>query len=324
MLCKNPYMKGVIPCGCGQCIPCRINKRREWTNRLLLEQIGQKNASFVTLTYRDEELSDYSGEDWRATRPVIPTLVKCDLQKFIKRLRKRVSPIRFYGVGEYGDISERPHYHVAVFGLPVCMAHPDRCTINNRKKPENYCEPCTIVSEAWDSGRVDVAELTKDSAAYIAGYVTKKWTKEDKWTREKLRGRQPEFCRMSLKPGIGAIAIKNLVTSTVQNQRKAEYLIKSSSAPVVLKNGGSTLPLGRYLRRKWREALGRSGDCPEQELQGYIREMQSLYEEAKNGATSAGKPESFKDAKGLYLERVQGKIESMVKRAKIYEQGKIL
>jgi hypothetical protein len=39
-------------------------------------------------------------------------------QKFMKRLRDRIKPlkIRFFHCGEYGDLTRRPHYHALIFG----------------------------------------------------------------------------------------------------------------------------------------------------------------------------------------------------------------
>lgn len=44
------------------------------------------------------------------------TLQKTDLQKFFKRLRKLThEKISYYAVGEYGDNTQRPHYHIILF-----------------------------------------------------------------------------------------------------------------------------------------------------------------------------------------------------------------
>lgn len=304
-----------MPCGCGQCMSCRINKSRMWSNRIMLERIVHQDASFVTLTYKDEELKHIT--EWNADVPLVGNLVLTDAQKWLKRLRKMVdNPIRYFLVGEYGENTQRPHYHAAVFGLPNC--------IYGRTRPGNSCcGSCDLVKRSWKLGHSYLGELNSQSASYIAGYVTKKWTKEDLWTKEKLKGRRTEFARMSLNPGIGATAIKQLINFT-EPTRAGNILHECLDAPVVLRNSGSTLPLGRYLRRKWRESLGRQADPPKQLIEEYAREMQKLYEEAKALSLQQGVPKLFITPKFEYQKSTKQKIKNLDARTKIYYKGKII
>ncbi len=100
MMCRNPFVKdssgrifkasllsgnlelavGAIPFPCGQCLPCRINKRRVGTYWLMLELFCHDLSCFVTLTYDDEHISENH------------SLVKRDVQLFMKRLRKAFEP----------------------------------------------------------------------------------------------------------------------------------------------------------------------------------------------------------------------------------------
>ena len=127
MLCKRPYAPGgVIVAGCGShCVSCRINKRREWSTRIMLESLSHEENVFVTLTYSDKHI------------PKGESLDPDDLRKFWKRLRKGLDdtlnkeinpnkykcyqrkrfPIRYYACGEYGDSTKRPHYHAIIFGI---------------------------------------------------------------------------------------------------------------------------------------------------------------------------------------------------------------
>ena len=78
---------------CGNCLPCLITRKQEWTLRIELEAKCHVANSFVTLTYDD------------VFRPAGQTLVKDHLQKFIKRLRKALPyKIRYYACGEYGEL----------------------------------------------------------------------------------------------------------------------------------------------------------------------------------------------------------------------------
>lgn len=313
MLCKNPYMRGVMPCPCQQCLPCRVKRAALWANRLLLERSSAVAASFITLSYRDEELSDVAGTEWIASRPVVPNLVPKDVTDWLKRVRKKVDPhrLRYFLVGEYGDNTGRPHYHVALFGFPSCQ--------NGRTNHllKRCCSVCSLAQESWDKGSVDVGELNEKSAAYVSGYVTKKILKADIWARNSKKLRHPEFMRMSLKPGIGANAIWKLVTSGVQSRRKSKYLKESIDAPVVLRRNGSILPLGRYLRRKWREALGRSPDTPKSVLERYVQELHAEYKKNAAISFSEGAPRCFISPSDEYRKSVSQKIISLEKRVKI-------
>lgn len=321
-------MKGLIPCGCGQCMPCRINRRRLWAHRLMLEKDSHTHASFVTLTYRPEEIRDVSGADWSASRPVVGNLVLKDVQDWLKRFRRAVEPnkIRFFAVGEYGEVSQRPHYHVALYGFPSCIVGR---TVRDQRGKATCCLPCKTIEKTWGLGRIDVGELNKDSASYIAGYVTKKWTKEDQWTKEKLMGRRTEFVRMSLGTskdkmgGIGATAIRKLIATGVAT-RQGKYLKMCLDAPVVLKRSGSPFPLGRYLRRIWREALGRSKDTPEHARKELVKNLHKLYEEDKVKALSEGVPRLFIDPKTVYIRNNRQKILSVEGRYKIFNKGGVL
>lgn len=322
MPCKSPYMKGLLPCDCGGCLPCRIKKRKMWTNRLLMEKDSHTHAAFVTLTYHDAEVVDAGPAEWSGSRPVLGTLVPEHVRNWLKRFRKMVAPneIRYFLVGEYGDRTQRPHYHAAVFGFPPCLMGRTR---RNRKGEAVCCYSCKTVEKTWGLGRIDVGELNKTTAEYIAGYVTKKWTREDQWTSQKLKGRHPEFVRMSLKPGIGAVAVKNLITFSVGTRRE-KFLRMCFDAPAVLKRNGSPYALGKYLRRKWREYLGRDPDTPKQQIEAHVRELQRVYEEDKAAAVKEGIPRTFCDPKFFYTQKTAQRIRNLEARSKIYTKEKTL
>lgn len=204
-------------------MPCRINRRRIWSHRILLEARSHENNSFLTLTYSDEKI------------PQGNSLQPRDVQLFLKKLRKAVSPepIRYFFVGEYGDTTQRPHYHAALFGIG--QSHS------------------SIVETTWGKGHIMLGDLTLESANYIAGYVTKKMTS---WHDPRLAGRHPEFSRMSLKPGIGADYIPAVADALLSSQIARDKIDTAGDIPSSLKNGRKTLPLGRYLKGKLYENMG--------------------------------------------------------------------
>lgn len=234
MKCAKPYLQGVMAFGCGQCMPCRINRRRLWTIRLMLEGAKHRHAWFVTLTYEDKHL------------PAGGTLVPRDVQLYLKRLRKAMGArrLRFYAVGEYGEKKGRPHYHLALFGDLV------------EKE----------VVEAWGLGLVDVREIGRESAAYICGYITKAMgVPED--------GRYPEFARMSLRPGIGAAAMEEVWRSFYGGLTDGDGVVQEwTDVPAVVRTEARLWPLGRYLRSKLREKAGMAPGVPADVLAGVATE----------------------------------------------------
>lgn len=250
MLCKKPFMHGILPVGCSQCLPCRINRRRLWTHRMLLESCKHTHCSFVTLTYDEKTL------------PPGSSLAPKHTQKFFKRLRKAISPqkIRYYLVGEYGDHTWRPHYHLALFGLGI--------------------EHTEIINKCWGLGYTMVGDLTLASAQYVAGYVTKKLTTVKQDYKGQLKGRHPEFARMSRRPGIGATCvdeIANVLTST----HGPTILINNRDVPRNLQHGASSMPLGRYLCGLLRKKVGNPDIIAQENKVKYAEEMRFLLQDSR-------------------------------------------
>lgn len=168
---------------CGQCIACRISKRREWTIRMLHELEDHKESCFVTLTYSENNV------------PENKSLKKEDLQKFMKRLRKSLEPtgrkIRYFACGEYGDKTERPHYHLIIFGLG--LKNEDRSYIMDAWP---YCD--------WSNRHIrnkSFGLVEPDSVRYVAQYIDKKFTGDKANVEYTKKGREPCFRCLSL--GIG-------------------------------------------------------------------------------------------------------------------------
>lgn len=151
--------------------------------------------SFITLTYSDENL------------PFPPSLDYTHFQKFMKRLRKSTAlPLRFFVCGEYGDQLGRPHFHACIFGFDFS----DK-VVWSRTPRGDFLYRSPLLERVWPFGHSSVAELTFESAAYVARYQLKKVTGDlaqahysftDVETGE-VHQRVPEFAHMSLKPGIG-------------------------------------------------------------------------------------------------------------------------
>jgi len=146
---------------------------------------------FVTFTYRDEELL-YGGAQHAILYPR-------HLELFWKRLRKYVpgTTIKYFACGEYGDVTNRPHYHACIFGYDF----QDKQILSAKNGINLYASDC--LDHLWGHGHCTIGDVTFESAAYVARYVMKKrlGKSAESYNEE---GIEPEFVRMSRRPGIGA------------------------------------------------------------------------------------------------------------------------
>lgn len=172
---------------CGQCVGCRLEKSRQWAIRCMHEKSMHDRNVFLTLTYDDANL------------PAGGTLVKRDLQLFMKRLRKMFgSGVRFYACGEYGERSGRPHYHLLLFNCEFT----DKVFYKRAKRGEKLYTS-EIVRSLWPFGFNVVGDVSFDSAAYVARYLLQK--RHGDAAIKHYAGRATEFCVMSRRPGIGTL-----------------------------------------------------------------------------------------------------------------------
>ena len=285
-------------------MPCRINRKRQWTHRIMLEAMLHPGNSFITLTYSEKTLPLNSSG--------LPILIPKDLQDWLKRLRKEIAPlvIRFYAVGEYGDVSQRPHYHLALFNWPVCSRGRTFYSFSRfYDGAPRCCDNCRILHDTWGKGRIDCGTLEVSSAQYIAGYVTKKMTSKDDG---RLNGRPPEFARMSRRPGIGADAMLK-VAETFSHFNLEDV---QSDVPSALRHGSRLLPLDRYLRRKLRKALGRDEKPSEEALAEIKAQMQVVWDSVFD-STPAIRQAKFKQA---MIDQEANKVASMESRARIFRK----
>lgn len=180
---------------CGQCVGCRLERSRVWAMRCVHEASLYDENCFVTLTYDDDHL------------PTDLSLRYRDFQCWLKRLRKCYpnKRIRFYMCGEYGENFDRPHFHACLFGFDF----PDKTPVRFLCKSKLYRS--ATLERLWPFGFSSIGAMTFESAAYTARYIMKKITgdlADEHYTSIDDDGvvtkRVPEFCHMSLKPGIGA------------------------------------------------------------------------------------------------------------------------
>ena len=269
MKCKYPQRKertnkGVVypyEHNCGQCLPCRIRKRAERSTRIYLESSFYPAASqFVTLTFDDEN------------EPADKSVSLDVMQRYIKNLRQLLKRefdldgIRYFAVGEYGDKSLRPHYHLALFGIPGDLPYVEKNPkyqklyqeVKRRRKfqPVMFPNLEQLFLRVWEyQGYVSIEEMKNGMASYIAGYITKKM---DPDALEIPEGRAPEFATMSNRPGIAG-RYAPVIAEVLQKYRLYPFQHEnmrggSDWKPInwsaMVRIEGRPCPLDKYMRDK--------------------------------------------------------------------------
>lgn len=210
---------------CGRCIGCRLERSRQWAVRLMHENTLHEQSCFLTLTYDDAHL------------PGDGSLHKDHFQKFMKRLRKYLHDlnvkisrfnekegkslplvnerIRFFACGEYGEKTNRPHYHALIYGFDPKDKQFYKST------PSGNLWISSTLDRIWGNGFVVCGSVSFDSAAYVARYIMKKQYGEQSAkhyigpkTSEDGSLLEREFLLMSRRPGIGCAWIQNFMHDT--------------------------------------------------------------------------------------------------------------
>lgn len=163
--------ENILPLPCGKCLACKLAHAKEWAVRCTLEALYHEDNYFLTITYDDDHF------------PENGLLNRRDLTLFLKRLRARCGSFRYFGCGEYGSKTKRPHYHLLLFGL----------TLNDLQPVGNGLYESKVLKLLWPYGFHYLGSVNYSSANYVAQYTTKKVFKDC----------SDEFLAASTMPGIG-------------------------------------------------------------------------------------------------------------------------
>lgn len=271
---------------CGQCSGCRLMKSQEWQTRLVHESKCHDHNAFVTLTYDQENVP----EDF--------SLKLRDLQLFMKRLRKaKPQRVRFFGVGEYGDQTLRPHYHLILFN---CDFHSKEVIrIDKRTGSPIFTSP--ELAELWPFGIHEIGTVTPASAGYVARYCLKKLNGEKAdafYTRTspidgKVYRVAPEFAVMSRRPGIGLDWFRKHEADAFAFSLTTKGRVHSVSDFVVV-DGQRRKPPGYYLRKL--------GEAPQTAIKR-ARKRAAIKHKANNTPERLKVREEVQDSKLKLLKR---------------------
>jgi len=223
---------------CGHCEECNKSRARGWAYRILEEAKKYENNFFLTFTYEDDHLPLVRFND-----SYVNTLVSDEISRFNKKLKtylhrkKMNSEFRFYGVGEYGSRTLRPHYHVIYFNLDI----PD-LEFNYYKDGFIHFKS-EFLNSVWNKGLVDIGAVDIGSACYVARYCDKK---QDRDQQQKLFLKDhnivSEFSCMSRRPGIGADALDKII----ENVKNGVYSLQAN---------GSNFSIPIYYSKKVKDIL---------------------------------------------------------------------
>ena len=195
-LAGAPRVRDFQKVPCGHCLGCRAEQRRQWAVRMMHEAQMHEHTWFVTLTYDDNAL------------PEDGTLYPADTRNFVRSLRKEYpkGTFSYFLCGEYGDSTQRPHYHAVLFGADF----PDRYLFDDRAGIPVF--KSALLDRKWRKGFTEFSTVSFGAFSYVAGYVQKKAIVRDYpdiYTRVRpetgeLIDVHPEFARMSRNPAIGS------------------------------------------------------------------------------------------------------------------------
>lgn len=214
------YQRIEVPCR--KCALCRKKRALEWSWRMRTELVNDTGV-FLTLTYSDSQVPTVVHDLFPDERRM--TLRKTDVQKFMKRLRKHFGDLKlkYYCAGEYGEQTRRPHYHFAIFGLPL-----ERLNVVNNVS--------CVVGKLWSYGLNDCHVLTPAACMYVANYLSKASFLDF-------------FCTGCERPF--ALMSKGLGVEWLNAQK--DRLLKNGFE--LTSSDGSPVPLSQYYLRKIRADL---------------------------------------------------------------------
>lgn len=280
MDCCNPFtlknsggtgIDYLIPCGkCSFCIKKRVS---QWSFRLMQQDKISISSHFITLTYDNEHCP--------ITKKGFRTLVKKDLQDFFKRLRYhseqsgKTAKISYYGVGEYGGRTKRPHYHCIIFNAT---------DVNIGK---------SWILNGEQIGNLKFGQVSGASVGYTLKYITKKGGGYKIGSGE-WDDRQREFALMS--KGLGA----NYITDKMKNWHYADKLNRM----YVNLTDGKKVSMPVYYKNKIYEPV-------ERKLIGEYTRQKKLLEAYNKKPLSKQKIDSIVEAARLRMEYDRRKGESL-------------
>lgn len=252
---------------CSKCWACRNNRASDWTGRAIAESENASAVRFVTLTYGDDNRVGVIPNEFAAT-----SLVKRDVQLWIRRIRKAGYSVRYLIAGEYGPAKGRTHWHAILYFQGRAPDIP----LNTRLHGGD---------EFWKLGITYWADFTVGAAFYTCKYLLKAQTVDNRLLRSEKElqsdNQKQGWATLSRRPPLGAkyfqqraeIYVRNgLAPQDLEYSFPEVYTARSGSAKhttpgmkerkkekqrFYLKRGSASADLFlRHFVDKWRETYG--------------------------------------------------------------------
>lgn len=215
---RNPrshWLYELIPCK--KCWACQLNYSAEWATRITLEAQKYEHNYFITLTYSDQCVPILSKITYEEKYKELDDTVRIEevtiendgtwkyslcpehMITFLNSLRqyfhrKGHDGIKYFYCGEYGETTQRPHYHIILLNCPLDINQFYDTYVDKNFKAHWKSKE---LEKYWDKGMIDIAECEWSCIAYVARYCTKKLD----FTQDKRvylnQGLIPEYVRMS-------------------------------------------------------------------------------------------------------------------------------
>lgn len=192
---------------CSKCWACRNNRASDWTGRAIAESESAGAIRAVTLTYGSEDRVGSIPNEFAAT-----SLVKRDVQLWIRRIRKAGYSVRYLIAGEYGPVKGRSHWHAILYFKDQAPDIP----LNTRLHGGD---------EFWKHGITYWTEFTVGAAFYTCKYLLKSQTVDNRLLRSEVAhqsdNQRQGWATLSRKPPLGFKYF----------QQRAEEYVRNGLAP---------------------------------------------------------------------------------------------
>jgi hypothetical protein len=175
-----------VPVGCGKCIECKKQKSRQWQVRMNEELRTNTNATFVTLTFSNEEYTKLSKEvkttgGYEHDNEIATLATRRFLERWRKKTKKSIKHWLITEIG--GERYEKIHLHGII-----------------------WSKDTKEIKEKWKYGFVYIGEyVNEETIGYITKYVNKIDQKHKSYNSKIL-----------CSPGIG----KNYINRTDSQKNK--------------------------------------------------------------------------------------------------------